>query len=547
LAATFQYFFYRQKRKKQQIELALREELAEAHRLRQLDEMKTRFFTNISHELRTPLTLIISPLQQVLEKLKQTNLQTDLQLAWQNSKKLLRMVNEVLDLAKLESDTPPTKHSDIQMVPFLRRLFLSFQSAADFKKIRLEYQMDLPDDFLLQSDPSKLEKILNNLISNALKFTPKNGLVKMTAQSGPKSLVISVSDSGPGIHPDDLPHIFDRFFQSKRRENRLPEGTGIGLAIARQYAQLLKGQLNADSEWGKGSRFTLTLPAKQPSTRPRTTATATPPPPPHPTPRQAAGVANTRWSRPRLLIVEDNADMALYLQNALSKNYDCTTAPDGEAALQLLNQSRFDLITSDVMMPNMDGFTFRQKVSQHPAWRKIPFILLTARTLESDKLRGFRLGVDDYITKPFSLPEVEARIHNLLSNKALREAFDRDYPPPPANSGADEILLKNAEKLVLNKMDDPQFSVETMAKDLGFSPRHLSRTLGRLTGLSPVKFILEMRLQRARRLMENGQFKSVTEVRYEIGIESASYFTKKFKERFGKSPKACLEERNVKM
>ena len=202
-----------------------------------------------------------------------------------------------------------------------------------------------------------------------------------------------------------------------------------------------------------------------------------------------------------------------------------------------------DLITSDVMMPNMDGFTLRQKINEQAEWKTIPFVLLTARTLESDKLKGFQLGIDDYVTKPFSLPELEARIHNLLKNKEVRrEALElSEIDDATLPFSREELLLQEAEKIVLEKMDDPQFSVEVLAKQLGYSQRQLGRVFSKQTGLTLVKFILELRLQKARQLLESRQFATVTEVRYEVGIESASYFTKKFTERFGKNPKAYLE------
>ncbi|HFA47832.1 MAG TPA: helix-turn-helix domain-containing protein [Bacteroidetes bacterium] len=600
ISGLFLFRNFQQRQKKKEAEMALEVELLETEKLRELDLAKSQFFTNISHDLRTPLTLIISPLEEAIKQLKQFNLKPSLQLAHRNSQQLLKLVNEILDLARLESGNLEIEQSEAELLPLLRRIFFSFQSGADLKGVELVFDVNLPEGFLIKLDISKFEKIINNLVSNALKFTPKGGRVALAgglSKDFPsfknlESLSLTISDTGTGIHPDDLPHVFDRFFQSKKNNGSTTGagGTGIGLALAKQLANLLGGDLTAESTFGKGSTFALTLPVQSSvgslersgnpelTSGPQSSVHSGVEPENPVAPIQDALVLNKPVSfnlpngkQPRILIVEDNADMAEYLKNALSKKYDCTVAPDGEAALKLLsnlsgggrkehyspshkNQDRtyppplggpggaFDLITSDVMMPNMDGFSFREKVNKNPAWRQIPFILLTARTLESDKLKGFRLGVDDYITKPFSLTELEARIHNLLTNKAQREEFEKEAPTLSEELNADEILLKNAEKLVSEKMDDPQFSVEVLAKKLGYSPRHLSRVFGKLTGLSPVKFILEMRLQKARQLLENGQFRSVAEVRYEIGIESASYFTKKFKERFGKGPKAYLGE-----
>ena len=230
--------------------------------------------------------------------------------------------------------------------------------------------------------------------------------------------------------------------------------------------------------------------------------------------------------------------MSRYLFDKLREDYDCHLAENGAEAVNRLAQQSFDLITSDVMMPVMDGFQLRERINQNPNWRRIPFLLLTARTLEEDKIRGFQLGIDDYITKPFSLPELKARIRNLLENKLERDSLPQEEP----TTKPEEALLKAAEELVRKHLDDSTFSVEKMARELGHSQRNLSRIFTQLTGLTPVKFILEIRLQHARQLLERRLFATVAEVRYEVGIESSSYFTKKFKERFGRSPKSYLQE-----
>jgi len=550
VAGIFQYFFYRQRRKKTEIELALKTELAEAERLRQLDEMKTRFFTNVSHELRTPLTLIMSPLEESLKNLKQVNLEPDLQLAYRNSKHLHNLMNEVLDLAKMEAGKLENEEQTITLVPLLRRMLYSFQSMADLKGITLTFASSLSEELTFVTDLPKLEKILNNLLSNAVKFTPKDGEISLSARwlKADTMVELVVEDNGSGIAPDDLPFIFDRFYQSRQGSDNQQGGTGIGLALAKQLAQLLNGDLQVESQLGKGSRFVLNLPLenvsggesiaeveldeKEASTNSALGEET------QVLPFKPIFINN---QKPKLLIVEDHSDMSQYLLTSLSKNYQCTVAFDGKEALEKLEKESFDLITSDVMMPNMDGFALREQINQREEWRKIPFILLTARTLETDKLKGLQLGVDDYITKPFNLPELEARIHNLLQNKISRDqwAEEEDTTETVAVT-ADEQLLQSAEQLVLERLNDPEFSVAVMAQQLGYSSRNLSRVFGKLTGLSPVKFILEIRLQKARQLLESGQYPSVTEVRYEVGIESASYFTKKFAERFGKSPKEFL-------
>ena len=546
MAGIFQYFVYRQRREKQEAELALKIELAEAERLRQLNEMKTQFFTNVSHELRTPLTLIMSPLEESLKKLKQVNLEPNLQLAYRNSRHLHQLMNEVLDLAKLEAGELESKQEKIILVPLLRRILYSFQSVADQKKVKLTFASSLAEELSLYTDISKFEKILNNLISNAVKFTPEEGEITLSAQlsNAGDSIELVVEDSGQGIAAADLPHIFNRFYQGKAGQDHPQGGTGIGLSLSKQLAERLGGQLTVESEEQKGSRFKfqlpLTLVEKESLIHPgQSTEVETIASSEQSEDQQSSNLEPLliKGHRPRLLIVEDNPEMSTYLKTSLSEHYDCVLAKDGEAALKKLEEHRFDLITSDVMMPNMNGFELREKINEQEHWRQIPFILLTARTLEADKLKGLQLGVDDYITKPFSLPELEARIHNLLQNKISRDEWGEEETE---TTNTDEVLILNAEKLVLERLNDSTFSVIIMAQQLGYSSRNLSRVLGKLTGLSPVKFVLEIRLQKARQLLESQKYLSVAEVRYEVGIESASYFTKKFTERFGKNPKDFL-------
>ncbi|MCB0524348.1 MAG: response regulator, partial [Saprospiraceae bacterium] len=243
-------------------------------------------------------------------------------------------------------------------------------------------------------------------------------------------------------------------------------------------------------------------------------------------------------SRPRILIVEDQPEMQKFLRESLSDDYECEVAREGGEALQLLQTRHFDLTSSDVMMPGMDGFSLREKVNQISSLRQMPFILLTARALDEDKLHGLRLGVDDYITKPFSVPELKARISNLLKNKFEREKGWQESSGSTSNleEPADRELLREAEKKVLQNLDRSDYKIADLASEIGFGERQLRRVIRNLSGLSPVEFILEIRLQKARQLLEKRKFTTVSEVQFEVGIESASYFSKKFTERFGKNP-----------
>ena len=530
LIAGFQYFFYRQRRRKREVELALEQEQAEGERLRELDELKSQFFTNVSHELRTPLTLITSPLEEALKELRQHKLENKLQLAYRNARQLLGLTNEILDLAKLEAGQLQLVQEDVVVLPRVSRLLAAFQSQAEIKNIELRLEADgFPEDYRFHTAPKELDTIVNNLLANALKFTPSGGTVTLQLEQAQTNIQISVIDSGPGIAPRELDRIFDRFYQSSQTTN--PEGgSGIGLALSRQLAELMGGSLTVSSPPQQGSTFQLSLPAKPAvGTAKDQLNELTVPTIQAATTKQGATAELAPQVGTSILIVEDHPDMSAYLLENLQGEYHCEHAQNGRKALERLQEKRFDLILSDVMMPEMDGFAFRAAVNEWEAYRHIPFILLTARNLEADVLRGFQLGVDDYITKPFSLPELKARMASLLRNKATRE---NEWSTETIQD-ADQAMLDQAQTYVENHLDDPDLSVEKLAQEMNYSTRQLSRLFGSLTGLSPVQFILEIRLQTARRMLESKSYPTVAEVRYAVGIDSASYFSKKFKERFG--------------
>jgi DNA-binding response OmpR family regulator len=358
----------------------------------------------------------------------------------------------------------------------------------------------------------------------------------MTTFQKENQFYFEVSDTGEGIHPDDQLHIFNRFYQSQNSHQTLQGGTGVGLALSKELAQLLGGDITFKSEWKKGSTFTFSVPLElvEHTALANVIDEGTHPTPFVPTYQPIA----INGEKPKILIVEDNLEMSKYLVEILSNDYECTTAADGEEALKQLKLYHFDAITSDVMMPNIDGFELRERINQNQDWRQIPFLLLTARHLESDKLRGFQLGIDDYVTKPFSTKELQARIHNLISNKIERDHYIQSEQSELANEtlSVDQQFLKQCEQVVLENIDKTDFKVDDLAKAVNYSAKQTGRIIKKLTGLSSVNFILEVRLQKARELLEKGLVASVIEAQMEVGIASTSYFTRKFTERFGKNP-----------
>lgn len=541
ITALFQYYFYRQKRKQQEALLAFEKEKAEAAKLREIDELKTKFFANISHELKTPLSMVITPLEEALLKSSDENLL----LAHKNSKKLFRLIKEILDLSKLEAGQLELNESPVLLYQLTSQILNSFQSLAKRRKITFVQNFGLPHYTKVLLDAEKFEKILSNLLSNAVKFSSDGASIQLDINrktTNKKTLVLKVTDAGIGIPPNDLDQIFNRYFQNENGKNA--GGTGIGLALSKELAKLFGGDLTAESKLNQGSVFTLEIPLNEVDYDSEKTEINAP--------DENFSISKTKIEnenilfhpnflnekKPSILIVEDNVEMSDYLTKMLSPLYLVQTALNGKEAIKKLESNHFDLITSDVKMPEIDGFKLKEVISQNTKLQHIPFIMLTASTLKEDKLKGLSLGVDDYITKPFNSQELLARISNLLKNKQERALFQKDKKEQPET--LDNLLLKHAKTVVLKNIHDPKFKVNDLAKELGYSQRQLTRIFKRLTGLSPVGFILEIRLQKAYQLFQDQQFSTVSEIRYEIGIESAAYFTTKFKERFGKSPKEYL-------
>lgn len=524
LGSLFFGITQRNKRKRRESELALQMEQERVRNLEELTEMKTTLFNNISHELRTPLSMIIAPLSDAADKVQNIHIKQDIELALKNSRRMLNMTNEILDLSKIDASKLKLELETGEIFSFLSRSFRAFESLAKSRDIMLRDNIPSDRNIYITSDFGKLETILTNLISNAIKFSYKGTLVSLDLNAKElefNMLELSISDQGPGIPEHEKDLIFDRYYQSDDKISTT--GTGIGLALVKELVQLLDGHVFFKSNISSGTTFTIKLPVQSKES---------------PAPEEQSDIAAERnfppilinGQKPALLIVEDNPEMSDYLLRLLNKDYDCDQAFDGKEALRKISSRSYDLITSDVMMPHMDGFEFREEFNRINSEKDTAFIMLTARALEEDKLKGFRLGIDDYITKPFSSSELLARIHNLLKNKIERISEDS------VEESFDEAFIARAKQIVTDHIDDPGFKVEDLATSLNYSSRQLARILKKLTGLSPVNFILEIRLQEAYRLLRQNTYKTVKEVQYEIGIDSASYFSNKFKERFGVSP-----------
>lgn len=548
--AVFRWFAYKKKK-----ESTL---LNERHRqLARLDAMKTRFFANISHELRTPLTLIMGPTEQLLNKpgIDEQQQQTYLQAVFRNSKKLLNLVNELLDLGKIEAGTLSVKLKPVELAWFVNIIYQSFASAAAYKNLHYTLINNIDERLFVQLDADKFEKIANNLLSNAIKFTPVRGSVEVLAAINDGLIEFTVTDNGKGIHADDLPLIFDRYYQASRGESVSEGGTGIGLAIAVEFSELMGGGIFVKSNLGSGATFKAYLPKIAVTSQMKTEHA-------QPASNLVDYITSDGASEKLVLLVEDHHEMAQYISSIIKPFYKVITAYNGKEALEILATlpTLPDLIISDVMMPEMDGFTLLNTIKQDAAFCRIPIIMLTALNDNENKLKALNTGVDDYITKPFISTELLARANDLISNAAERtifsaqdekefaeltgqEAHAQEIEPAqttPHISPAELFWLGRFETLVRNSIGKIDLNMAILSDEMALSERQLFRRVKHVTGLAPNKYIRNIRLQIAREAIETGRYRTISEISYLAGFETPAYFSKLFKEHYGRDVNELL-------
>ncbi|HSR52645.1 MAG TPA: two-component regulator propeller domain-containing protein [Acidobacteriota bacterium] len=542
----------------------LRLKRLEARKLLELDRLKSRFFADVSHELRTPLTLILGPLQSLLEGTGGSDVKTLYSRMARNAERLLKLINELLDLSKLDAGAMALDPGSHDLVEVVRSVAAMFDSQAEARKVRLRTSLPkLP--LIALVDRNKLEKAFSNLISNALKFTPSGGSVEVSIRtlaeggengnSAGERILVSVRDSGAGIPAHLLERVFDRFYQEEDAVGARQPGTGIGLALSKELVELHGGRIEVESEPAKGSCFTVTLPRRQAAT-PELAAAAG-------TVEAKRAVDSTRLAqlsevptgarprkrsgaRPLLLVVEDHSDMRRYISGILRPEFRIVEAGDGEAGLEKAFDKVPDLVISDVAMPAMDGFAFCRRLKGDVRSSHIPVILLTARADEQSRVEGLELGADDYLVKPFSAAELSARVRNLIeTRRRLRERFRNEVALDPgavAITTTDRLFLKRALKLIRENLSDSDFKVDRFARHFKLSRMQLHRKLKALTGRPAGEFIRHVRLRAAARMLVQGKY-TVTEVAYEVGFNNLSYFARCFRRQYGVPPSRYRDER----
>ncbi|MEQ9423770.1 MAG: two-component regulator propeller domain-containing protein [Cyclobacteriaceae bacterium] len=516
----------------------------QANQLKELDKVKTRFFANISHELRTPLTLMTSPVDPLIEG-KYGPLPDKvidrLEMIKRSGKDLLGLVEEILDLAKLEAGKMELTKNPVRIHSFLSEVLENFQSKAEQQQIKLEFDSGVREEISLLLDEGKVSKVINNLLSNALKFTPAGGSISVSLSDENGQYKLSVKDTGRGIYPDDLPFIFDRFYQSSKANVDAEGGTGIGLALSVELATLMEGSLTATSTLGEGSEFVFTFSAKI------VESTAVPVAEGLSTNEieEALESAVRKYSsefdidKPNMMLAEDHPEMRAFVAQIMEPYFNIYQAQDGLEGLQVLKEQKIDIGISDVMMPHMDGFELLTKAKEDDQLRKISMVMLTARSAEEDKLTALTLGVDDYITKPFSSAELLARVKNILENRINRKLSASE--DELSGSSIDGEVIHRLKGLVENHLNDSLLTVPFMASEVALSERQLQRKLKQITGFSPNLFIREIRLTRAKRLLESRQVNTVAEAANKVGFDKPDYFSTQFSNRFGKLPSEYLK------
>ncbi len=509
----------------------------------EVHNIKQRFFMNISHEIRTPLTLIMGALNGLGNESLSLKDQRRLKTVDRNAKRLINLMEELLNFRKLEAGSIKLEVSENDVIGFIREIYLAFGQQAIDKGIDFQF-ITSNDRIPLWFDKRQLEKTIINIVSNAFKFTPAKGKIKIEVTIQKKQVYIRISDTGDGIPEEKLSKIFNRFYQNTVTEK---SGFGIGLSIAHEIIKLHLGQIKVDSIEGIGSEFTIILPMGKKHFPPESIIKTS-------LPVNFIEEENTDElletidsdSVETILIVEDHEELRRYIHEVLDSNYMIVEASNGKDGLMVALEKVPDLIISDIMMPEMDGMEFCKVLKTSVTTSHIPIILLTALTSMDNKLEGYDIGADDYITKPFNEELLRAKVKNLLHNRELiRKKFNADgliLPRYLASTSTDQEFLKKLTELIEGHLDDPDFGANQLSIEMGMSHSVLYKKIKALSGMNMVEFIRDYKLRIAKKLLEN-QSNSVTEVCYKIGYSDRKYFSKLFKQRFGVPPSSFLRNK----
>ena len=518
-------------------------------KLLELDAVKSQFFTNISHELRTPLTLIMAPLERYLKDEADSDKRRQMDTMLRNAKQLHMLTEQMLDLAKLESGTMPLHLSINEAAGFVRLIAGAFETLAEQRGIDFKCIVASSVHHVC-FDRDKLEKILNNLLSNAFKFTHEGGRIELRASQPDGDFQLEIVDTGRGISQDKIAHVFERFYQAHSEQSHVA-GAGVGLALVKELAEVHHGSVSATSVDGEGSCFVVSVPADPEYYGRRGFVIEQ-------ADSAAINITNAyiedRISlpsdgsepQPLVLVAEDHPEMGAFIGDLLRPGYRVEVVSNGRLALERARQTVPDIVISDWMMPEMDGRTFCAEMRQNDATSHIPVLMLTARADLASKLEGFVTGVDDYLTKPFNGEELVARVDNLIAQRArLRRAFSRNVVLKPSNipvTSRDETFLTRLMACIEQRHSDPKFGIDELANEMAMSRMQLHRKLKAITDQSPGELLRTFRLEKARGLLMSGR--TVSEVCFEVGFNNVPHFSKAFREFTGETPTAFIKHQS---
>lgn len=542
-----------------------RREIMKREHAEMLNEAKLQFFINISHEIRTPMTLIINPLEKLLAEQKDGELLRTYQMIYRNAQRILRLINQLMDIRKLDKGQMFMKFRETDIVGFINDVMQTFEYLAHKKRIRFTFEHEMPQ-LKAWIDLNNFDKVLMNIFSNAFKYTPEEGEIQVTLTTGRDTtrrdalreyFQIVVTDSGIGIDRNLIERIFERFYQIDNDVTHSNFGTGIGLHLSRSLVQLHYGTIFAENrEDTSGSRFVIRLPLGSAHLRASELesvegeevvhralpVTSMPEPEEEETTEEEKLKAGKAKPRLHILVVEDEEEIRSYLKSELSDEYKVETCNNGKEAYDFILRTLPDLVISDIMMPEMDGLTLCRKLKQNTTVNHVPVVLLTAKSKPEDTLEGMEIGADAYIVKPFNTELLKSTIANLIANRRLlRNKFSgaqqqEDKIEKLSMKSSDEILMNKIMKVINEHLDDPALNVEMLAAEVGLSRVHIHRKLKELTNLSTRDFIRNIRLQQAASLLSQDKGLTISEIAYAIGYSNLSHFSSSFREKYGMSP-----------
>lgn len=537
----------------------------EKEKIEELSQMKLRFFTNISHEFRTPLTLIIGPLEKILERTKDfstAELKNHCSIMYRNARVLLNLINQLMDFRKLEQGKMKLKVAKGDIVIFIEGIRVAFGELAKNKHINLVFKSELTEPNIW-FDADKLEKILYNLLSNAFKFTPEKGkiAISLSDQFQRGYLQIKISNTGKGIPKDIQDHLFERFYQADKPAIQGISGTGIGLSFVKGLVELHHGSIKFSSIEGKGTNFNILLPVLRDEyheneiddefkfVAPDESDISTW------LDEDSNGYEvdeNQKTTKdlllPKLLVIEDNYDIRKYLRDSLSDTFNILEASNGAEGFQISVEESPDLVISDVMMPVMDGFEYCEKMKSDDQTNHIPIILLTAKDTQEDQIKGYEFGADDYVSKPFNMNVLLARINGLMeARRRFQERFKQAIELDPSDAqitSIDQRFLNRLIGIIEEHISDPEFTVEKLASEYGLAQVILNKKLKAIVNQTARAFIRSIRLKRAVQLLKKGRY-SVADVTYEVGFNDLKYFRDCFKKEFSVTPSEYLRNPDI--